>query len=65
MSEVAHDREPAPSGESPTPRAQPFYCPYCGEQDIRPGEEHGTYHCRTCDRLWKLEFRRLGGPGYD
>ena len=50
------------SGESPTPRAQPYYCPYCGEQDIRPAEEPGTYHCNTCDRLWKLEFRRLGAP---
>jgi transcription elongation factor Elf1 len=49
-------------GDSPTPRAQPYYCPYCGEQDIRPGDEHGTYHCATCDRLWKLEFRRLGAP---
>jgi ribosomal protein L37AE/L43A len=50
------------AGDSPTPRAQPYYCPYCGEQDIRPGEETGTYHCRTCDRVWKLEFRRLGAP---
>ena len=54
---------PEQSGESPTPRAQPYYCPYCGEQDLRPGEEHGTYHCRTCDRLWRLEFKRLGGGG--
>ena len=53
---------PGRVGDSPTPRAQPYYCPYCGEQDIRPGEEHGTYHCRTCDRVWKLEFRRLGAP---
>lgn len=43
-------------------RAQPFYCPYCGEQDIRPGPEERTYHCRTCDRLWHLEYRRLGVP---
>jgi len=51
------------SGEgAPTPHATPYYCPYCGEQDIRPGEEDRTYHCRTCDRLWKLEFRRLGVP---
>jgi hypothetical protein len=49
--------------ESGTQRAQPYYCPYCGEQDLRPGEEQATYHCRTCDRLWKLEFVRLGGGG--
>jgi hypothetical protein len=49
-------------GEPPTPHAQPYYCPYCGEQDFRPGEEHGEYHCRVCDRTWKLAFRRLGAP---
>lgn len=48
-------------GESPTPRAQPYYCPYCGEQDLRPADERSTYHCRTCDRLWRLEFTRLRG----
>lgn len=58
---MSSDAAPPP-GESPTPHAQPFYCPYCGEQDIRPGEESGTYHCRTCDRVWKLQFRRLGAP---
>jgi predicted RNA-binding Zn-ribbon protein involved in translation (DUF1610 family) len=46
-----------------TARAQPFYCPYCGEQDIRPDEEQATYRCSTCDRVWKLEFKRLGGGG--
>lgn len=50
-------------GGSGTQRAQPFYCPYCGEQDLRLGEEQATYHCRTCDRLWKLEFVKLGGGG--
>ena len=43
-----------------TQRAQPFYCPYCGEQDIRPGAEERTYHCRTCDRSWRLEFVKVG-----
>ena len=45
-----------------TARAQPFYCPYCGEQDIRPTADTGTYHCRTCDRVWDLKFRHLGKP---
>ena len=26
---------------SETPRAVPFYCPFCGEQDIRPAEPPG------------------------
>jgi transposase-like protein len=42
-------------------RAQPFYCPYCGEQDIRPAEQDKTYRCKTCDRTWKLEYVQLGG----
>jgi hypothetical protein len=44
-------------------RATPFYCPYCGEQDLRPAAEERTWHCRTCERLWKLEFKRIGNPG--
>ena len=45
---------------SPTPRAQPFYCPYCGEQEIRPAEEQGLYHCDLCNRVWRLEYRGIG-----
>ena len=46
---------------SPGTRAQPFYCPYCGETDILPGDDHGSYHCQTCDRLWSLSYRGLAG----
>lgn len=46
--------------EGPTARAQPFYCPYCGEQDIRPAEAEHTFHCSTCDRTWELRFLGLG-----
>jgi ribosomal protein L37AE/L43A len=42
-----------------TPRVQPFFCPYCGEQDLRPGAESG-WHCRTCDRRFELTFLALG-----
>jgi predicted RNA-binding Zn-ribbon protein involved in translation (DUF1610 family) len=42
-------------------RAQPFYCPYCGETDIRPEEGHGEYHCETCDRLWRLSYQGMPG----
>ena len=44
-----------------TPRAQPFFCPYCGEQDLRPGTA-GGWHCRTCDRRFELTFLVLGDP---
>ena len=40
-------------------RAQPFYCPYCGETDLRPGETHGSWHCQTCNRLWTLRYEGL------
>jgi hypothetical protein len=47
--------------DSATPRAVPFYCPFCGEQDIRPADPSG-YRCEVCDRRWEL--RLLGvGPG--
>jgi predicted RNA-binding Zn-ribbon protein involved in translation (DUF1610 family) len=49
---------------APTPRAQPFHCPYCGEEDIRPGP--GTiWHCRSCDRRFDLRFIGLGAPTDD
>lgn len=41
--------------------ARPFYCPYCGEQDIRPQDEPGTFRCSVCDRTWSLELRRIAG----
>src|SRR5256885_7550591 len=31
-----------------TERAAPFYCPYCGDEDLRPfGERHGEWRCRV------------------
>lgn len=38
-------------------RAVPFYCPYCGDEDLRPsGEKGGSWHCRSCARLFTLNF---------
>jgi transposase-like protein len=41
-----------------TPRhAPPFYCPYCGEENIRPyGEEKAQYRCGACLRVWTLRL---------
>ncbi len=37
--------------------SQPFYCPYCGEEDFEPaGAEAGTFACGSCDRAWKVEL---------
>lgn len=37
--------------------SQPFYCPYCGEQDFEPAsDEAGTFLCGSCDRSWKVQL---------
>ena len=37
--------------------SQPFYCPYCGEEDFEPfGDEAGRFACNSCDRAWKVEL---------
>lgn len=41
-------------------RAEPFYCPYCGEEDLRPhGATHGEWECRACRRVFALSLRGL------
>jgi transposase-like protein len=45
-------------------RAAPFYCPYCGEEDLEPydagpGDGAGWY-CRGCARAFKLKFLGIG-----
>jgi transposase-like protein len=43
-----------------TERAVPFYCPYCGEQDLRPYEAaHGSWECRSCCRAFSLKMLGL------
>ena len=38
-------------------RATPFYCPYCGDEDLRPhGATGGSWHCRGCARVFTLKF---------
>jgi transcription elongation factor Elf1 len=54
------------TGESPTPRAQPFYCPYCGEEDFVPSGEHeGEFHCRSCNRRFSVTYLGLGPSPVD
>jgi transposase-like protein len=41
-------------------RAAPFYCPYCGDEDLRPSEErHGAWECHACARAFQLSFLGL------
>ncbi len=45
----------------PSARAVPFYCPYCGEEDLEPeGAKDGEWHCRSCTRSFQLRFAGLG-----
>jgi predicted RNA-binding Zn-ribbon protein involved in translation (DUF1610 family) len=49
-----------------TPRAVPFYCPFCGEQEIRPAEapvggEGAPWRCESCDRVFTVSLVAIGG----
>ncbi|WP_034593889.1 hypothetical protein [Hamadaea tsunoensis] len=44
-------------------RAFPSYCPYCGDEDLRPhSDQHGTWECRSCTRVFSLKFLGLLNP---
>jgi transposase-like protein len=45
----------------PSGRAVPFYCPYCGEEDLEPqGAADGEWRCRSCARSFQLRFAGMG-----
>ena len=44
-------------------RSAPLYCPYCGEEDLRPNESsHGAWECRSCLRVFAVKFLGLSSP---
>jgi transposase-like protein len=46
-----------------TQRAVPFYCPYCGDEDLQPYEDkHGAWWCQSCRRAWSLSMIGTGTP---
>ena len=47
---------------STTPRAAPFYCPFCGEQELRPAAPSG-WRCEVCERVFELQLVAVGGDG--
>jgi ribosomal protein L37AE/L43A len=51
---------PSTRPASATERAVPFYCPYCGEEDLVPREADGEWHCRSCIRSFRLRFAGTG-----
>lgn len=52
-------------------RAAPFYCPYCGEESVRPfGDDpdkgHGQWTCDDCLRVFRLSYvGTTGRPAQD
>jgi predicted RNA-binding Zn-ribbon protein involved in translation (DUF1610 family) len=56
-----------------TPRAVPFYCPFCGEEQLRPtdlaadlavgpsGGDGAGWRCESCDRVFTLTLVAIGG----
>ncbi|HTC70556.1 MAG TPA: hypothetical protein VK662_13375 [Acidothermaceae bacterium] len=45
------------AGDGVGERATPFYCPYCGDEDLRPhGTAGGSWYCRGCARAFTLKF---------
>lgn len=53
-------------------RAAPFYCPYCGEEDLRPAERsqdsaggaslNAAWWCAGCLRTFVVTFVGIGVP---
>ena len=49
-------------------RAQPFHCPYCGDDNLWPHEPadgsagHGSWECRSCLRAFSLKMLGLIRP---
>jgi ribosomal protein L37AE/L43A len=45
-------------------RSVPYYCPYCGEEDLYPHEQaHGAWECHACRRVFTVSFRGLLAGG--
>jgi transposase-like protein len=45
-------------------RSAPMYCPYCGEEDLRPNEaSHGAWECHSCARVFTVKFNGLLAKG--
>ena len=50
--------------ESGGERQVPFYCPYCGDTDLRPeGPEGGAWRCASCARAFQLRFTGVAPAG--
>ena len=51
-----------------TTRAVPMFCPYCGEESLRPwgddpDADHAQWKCEDCLRVFVLRFKGSTGTG--
>jgi ribosomal protein L37AE/L43A len=47
-------------------RAQPFHCPYCGDENLFPREGAGAWECRSCLRSFTVQMTgMIPHPGAD
>ena len=47
-------------------RQVPFYCPYCGDEDLRPaGADGGAWRCGACARAFELRFAGVAPADQD
>jgi predicted RNA-binding Zn-ribbon protein involved in translation (DUF1610 family) len=45
------------AGEATPTRAVPFYCPFCGEEELEPADDKGgSWGCAACLRAFRLSF---------
>ena len=63
-----------------TARVVPYYCPYCGEEDLRPyeapsaGEQgarsdsdveiRGGWHCADCTRVFTVKYHGMAAAPF-
>jgi ribosomal protein L37AE/L43A len=61
MTGQAHAETAQPEAEAGE-RQVPFFCPYCGEEDLRPaGSKAGAWDCQSCARSFTLRFAGVSG----
>lgn len=59
---AARADQPAPGSQ----RAVPYHCPFCAEELLRPHEAaRGAWHCRSCLRIFTVQFLGLAAVGAD
>ncbi len=46
-------------------RQVPYHCPYCAEEDLRPHDTTGAWHCRACLRVFSVRYLGLQPIGTD